>query len=196
MSNRTGYYISDQYGLYYMTFTTVGWVDLFSRKECKDIIIHALQYCQQEKGLIISAYVLMESHLHIIARASDSSQGLSTIVRDFKKYTAKKILDFTLKSSSESRREWLELVFRYNAKFNTNNIKFQVWQQNNQPKLLLHPKFTIQKIDYIHTNPIRAGIVEKAEHYLHSSARNYLNRKDGLIEIDIIDFGVQEGYVM
>ena len=85
-NNRGGYNIDDQYGLYFLTFTLVGWVDLFTRKECKDIVIDSLKYCVRNKGLIISAYVLMESHLHIVASAKEKSDGLSAIIRDFKKF--------------------------------------------------------------------------------------------------------------
>lgn len=196
MSVRGGYIISDQYATHFLTFTIVGWVDLFSRKECRDIIIDAFEYCQQNKGLSLHAYVIMESHVHLIASASAKSSGLSDIIRDLKKHTSKKLLSWILNSRKESRREWLEIVFKYHAKYNTNNAKYQVWLQNNQPKVCIHPRFTTQKIEYIHNNPVVAGIVDRPEHYLYSSARNYLNRSDVLLKVDVIDFGVQQGYVM
>jgi len=78
-----GYRIHDQTGLYFLTFTIVGWVDVFARKEYKDIIIENLKFCIQEKGLILFAYVIMSNHVHLIVR-SDSEMGLSSIIRDFK----------------------------------------------------------------------------------------------------------------
>ena len=196
MSDRSGYTISDQYATHFLTFTIVGWVDLFTRKECSQIILDSFEYCQQHKGFILHAYVMMGSHIHMIATAEESSTGLSDIIRDMKKHTSKKLLDWILTSGKESRKEWLDMVFKYHAKFNKNNSTYQVWQQNNQPKVCLHPKFTLQKINYIHNNPVNADIVSNPEDYVHSSARNYANRSDVEIRVNILEFGVQEGYVM
>lgn len=195
MPNRTGYYIDDQFGTYFLTFTIVGWVDVFTRRQCKDIVIEALRYCMKHKGLVLNAYVLMESHLHLIASAKEGSTGLSAIVRDFKRHTEKSILKWVKKSGSESRRDWMLMVFAYHAKHNSRNSDYQVWIQDNQPKRLLHPKFTLQKLSYIHENPVEAGIIDQAEAYLYSSARNYAGRKDYVLPVQIIDFGITEGYV-
>lgn len=193
--SRPGYNITNQYGLYYVTFTIVAWVDVFSRKECKDIIIDSLRYCIDKKGLTVHAYVIMESHLHLIISANKESDGLSGVIRDFKRHTSREILKWIKESGKESRKEWMLMIFKYHAKLNKRNTNFQVWQQNNQPKELLHPRFISQKIGYIHDNPVKARIVDKAEDYLHSSARDYLGRKDGLVSVQVIDFGMQAGYV-
>ena len=195
MSNRKGYYIGNQYGLYFLTFTIVGWVDVFTRKECKDIIMDSFRYCVENKGLVICAYVIMENHIHLVTRAKEDSSGLSAIVRDFKKFTSNRILDFVMNSKKESRKDWMMMVFKYNAKYNKNNKDFQVWQQHNRPKEMLHPKFIFQKINYIHRNPVVSGVVDSEEDYLHSSARNYIEREDFLMKVEVIDFGVQNGYV-
>jgi REP element-mobilizing transposase RayT len=84
---KSGYQILEQYASYFLTFTVVGWVDLFTRKECRDIIIESLKYCQKNKGLVLNAYVIMSSHKHLIARAEENSSVLSAIIRDFKKHT-------------------------------------------------------------------------------------------------------------
>ncbi len=89
-----GYKIVDQYATYFLTFTVVGWIDLFSRKECKDLLIDSLKYCQQQKGLMIYAYVLMESHIHLLSSAHEKSSGISAIIRDFKKFTSKQIVQW------------------------------------------------------------------------------------------------------
>jgi putative transposase len=190
-----GYVIGDQYETYFLTFTIVGWVDLFTRNECRDIIIDSFKYCQLNKGLIINAYVIMSSHIHLICRAKEESEGLSAIVRDFKKFTSKKLLDFVLNDKKESRKEWLKVVFQYHAKYNKNNTNYQVWQQNNQPKILLNPKFISQKLQYIHNNPVKEKIVEKPVDYLYSSARNYIDIGENILEVEIIDFGSTEGYI-
>ncbi len=190
-----GYRITDQYGLYYMTCTIVGWIDLFTRKQCSQILIDSFTYCQENKGLILYAYVIMGSHIHILAAAANGSSGLSAIVRDFKSFTSKKIIQWMTDNPKESRREWLDIVFRYHGKYNSNNKVYQVWQQHNRPMMCVTPYFTRQKLNYIHNNPVKAGIVDHPEDYRFSSARNYCGRKDTVLEVELIDWGSLVGYV-
>ena len=91
MSADGGYKIRDQFGTYFITLTVVGWLDLFTRKQCKNIVINSLAHCQQSKGLRIHSYVIMPSHLHMIVTADEGSEGLSNILRDMKSYTAKEL---------------------------------------------------------------------------------------------------------
>jgi REP element-mobilizing transposase RayT len=76
---------------YFITITTVGWIDVFTRLNQKYIIINALQHCQQNKGLEIYAYCIMSSHIHIFCKATNGFV-LSDVIRDFKKFTSKKII--------------------------------------------------------------------------------------------------------
>ena len=194
-STSGGYKIRNQYGLHFVTFTAVGWVDIFSRRKCKDIIISALEYCKIHKGLRVWAYVIMESHVHLILSAQESSSGLSSIIRDYKKHTSKEIIKWASYNKKESRRDWMLIVFKYHAKYNKRNAKYQVWKQDNRPMELIHPRFTCQKLEYIHNNPVKSGIVDKAEEFRYSSARNYLGRKDFILKVDLIDFGCDVGYL-
>jgi REP element-mobilizing transposase RayT len=191
----SGCRIVNQFATYFMTFTVVGWVDVFTRRKCKDIIIDSLKYCQQNKGLVIYAYVLMESHLHIVASAREDSKGMSAIVRDFKKYTSKKIIAWVQDNPSESRRHWLRVVFQYHAKYNSNNKDYQVWQQHSMPILCTTPYFTWQKINYIHNNPIKSDTVDDPVDFKYSSARNYANRKDYVLDVVVLDIGNEVGII-
>lgn len=196
MQETKGYKIEDKYGMYFVTFTVVGWVDLFTRKECVDIVLRSMKYCQENKGLRIHAYVIMPSHIHLIVSAAEDSDGLSAIIRDYKKYTSKALLDWILNDPRESRSDWLQVVFRYHAKTNANNKHYQIWKQNNQPKQLLHPRFINQKLNYIHVNPVVSGLVKNEEDYRYSSAHSYMTKEEGIVQVEYIDFGVEEGYIM
>ena len=77
-----GHQIINQNAMHYVTFTTVGWVDIFTRKAYRDILIESLKYCQEKKGLILFGYVIMSNHMHLMIR-TDSEKGLSSIVRDY-----------------------------------------------------------------------------------------------------------------
>jgi REP element-mobilizing transposase RayT len=107
LTTRKGFCIREPYSCYFFTITAVGWIDVFTRKECKDIVIQALNYCQKKKGLVLNAFVIMPSHIHLIARADIKSAGISGIIRDFKKYTSKEIFRWINQNKKESRRDWM-----------------------------------------------------------------------------------------
>ena len=154
--------------LYFATLTVAGWVDVFSRKEYKDILVENLEYCQQKEGLEIFAYVIMSNHLHMIARREDGD--LAELLGRFKSYTAKKILASIAKHPEESRKEWLLFLFNHFAKTNTQYSKYHFWNYTNHPTLLYSTEMIDQKAEYIHQNPVRAGLVTQSEYYTYSSA--------------------------
>jgi len=127
-----GHKINNQQGLHFITCTVVGWVDVFTRKKYKDILCESLSYCISNKGLIVHAYVIMSNHVHLIVRASEG-YDLSDIIRDFKTYTSKSIITEVLQETEESRSEWMLRLFKYFAKFNSKNKKYQFWKRDNKP---------------------------------------------------------------
>ena len=177
------YKFVDPEGTYFVTTTAVGWVDVFTRPELKHIVINSLEYCQREKGLRIHAWVLMPSHLHmIISTLGDPLEG---IVRDFKTFTSKEIIK-VVDTVVESRRGWMLELFGEVADHLKRVSHYKVWQDGNHPILLTKPKFTRQKLDYIHNNPVAAEIVREPEDYLYSSASDYGSRWKGYLAIDFI----------
>jgi REP element-mobilizing transposase RayT len=179
----TGYQIYDQSACYYLTFQVVEWADVFSRKIYKDILIDSLQYCMTHKQLNLHAYVIMSNHMHLMASATNNN--LSDIVRDFKRHTSKKIIE-AIYNEPESRRKWLLQLFSNAASEHSRNEKFQVWTHENHAVEIFSHKFIKQKMDYIHQNPVRAGIVEKEEDYLYSSAKEYLTGKASVLSVCLL----------
>lgn len=177
------YQINDQEATYYFTFQVVGWADVFSRQMYRDIVIDSFKYCRLNKEMELNAYVIMTNHVHVIM--SSKTGKLSGLVRDFKKHTSKQILSQISNNSAESRKEWLEMVFKYHAKFNKRAGEKQLWTHENHAVELSTNDMIDTRIDYIHENPVKAGWVERPEYYLYSSARNYLEM-ECLIEIDMI----------
>lgn len=167
--------IKDPEGLYFVTFTVVHWIDLFTRKLYKDILMDSLKHCQENKGLVVHAFVVMTSHIHLIVSRKPDGKQLSEIIRDFKKYTAAKLLK-AIKEAPESRREWLLRAFGKAGSNNPNNNRYQVWIQDNHPVELITLKFVKQKLDYIHNNPVETGIVFTPYDYVYSSATAYAGR--------------------
>ena len=97
--------------LYFTTTTVVDWVDIFTRPLYKHIILESLTYCQKQKGLDIYAWVLMTNHLHLIVGTRRPEFTLGDILRDFKKYTSKKIIESIESNPEESRKKWLLHLF-------------------------------------------------------------------------------------
>ncbi len=191
MSSR--YKIRDQNAMYFLTMTTAGWVDVFTRKECRNFIIESLAYCQKNKGLILYAYVIMSNHIHIIASAEYPNE-LSSIIRDFKKFTAKKVKFFLTNSHKESRRIWMRQVLEWYAKRTAGKKEFTLWKSGSHPKELFTPKIVEQKLNYIHNNPVADNIVSKPENFIYSSASNYI-LNEGILEVTLIEPSCDIGFI-
>ena len=99
-----GHKIINQNELHFLTFTVVGWIDVFIREKYCQIIIDSFDYCIKNKGLQLYAFVIMSSHIHLIVK-TDNLNGLSSIIRDLKTFTSKKILQSIFDSRTESRRK-------------------------------------------------------------------------------------------
>ena len=182
--SRKGYIIHDQQALYFLTFTVVGWIDIFTRQSYRDIVMESFKYCQQKMGLHLHAYVIMSNHVHLIVSV-DEGFTVSGFIRDCKKFTSKKITDAIENSDTESRKAWMLHQFKYYASLHTRNETYQLWEHDNHPVELSSPAFTQQKIDYIHQNPVNAGLVYRAEDYIYSSASNYAGL-DQIVEVDCL----------
>ena len=176
------YKFRDQEKPYFVSFATVNWIDVFTRRIYKDILVESINYCIEEKGLIVYGWCIMTNHVHMII--STEGDELQNIMRDLKSYSAKKILRAMEENPQESRKEWVLWMFKRAGKRNTNNTKYQFWQQHNQPIVLSNPIIFEQKLNYIHNNPIESGFVESPEDYLYSSAKDYSEQK-GLVNIQL-----------
>jgi putative transposase len=141
------YKIRDQQKLYFVSFAAVNWIDMFIRREYKDIVVDSLSHGIRHKGLEGYAWCLMSSHVHLII--GTTGEKIADILRDLKRHTAKALLKAIAEHSQESRREWM----------------------------LGRDELVDQKLHYVHQNPVEAGWVEEPEHYLYSSARDYAGVK-------------------
>ncbi|NME68756.1 REP-associated tyrosine transposase [Flammeovirga aprica] len=178
------YKFNDQTKCYFVTLTVTEWVDVFTRKEYIDIIIDSLTFCQKNKGLQIHSYVIMTNHLHLIISTKEGGEKLEFILRDFKKYTSQNIRKAIEQNPKESRKKWMLWLFKSSA--NPAKQNFQFWQHYNFPIQLSSPKLLDQKMNYIHNNPVRSGVVNEPEEYMYSSARHYSGKKYTVLEIDFV----------
>lgn len=180
---KEGYIIRNQDKAHFITATVVDWIDFFSRQVYRDCVVESLNYCIKHKGMIIYGFVIMSNHIHIILQSETGK--LSDLIRDFKKFTANSVLE-KIQSESESRREWMLERFQKAIESHNRNKNYQFWQYGNHAEEIYTSQFLWSKLNYIHLNPVRAGIVSKAEDYIYSSASNYVYGT-GLIKIVLAD---------
>ncbi len=182
MSRKYKFY--EKTDIYFVTYSVIQWIDVFTRNEYRDVLLDSWNYCIRNKGLKIYAWCIMTNHVHMII--SSEKDELSDIMRDMKSFTSTTIKKMIQGNPVESRKLWMLKLMRDAGMKNKNNNAFQLWQQHNHP-ILLDSNFLLdQKLDYIHNNPVKAGFVDEPEAYLYSSARDYAGVK-GLIDVELIE---------
>ncbi|HOY39084.1 MAG: transposase [Bacteroidales bacterium] len=179
------YIIRNQNAVHFLTFTVIDWVDVFTRKEYKLELVDAMNYCIKEKGLIVYAWVIMSNHIHCLWQASEG-YNLSGIIRDYKKFTAKKIIKL-IEEYPESRKVWMLKKFAFAGKRLNRITKYKFWKDDNHAIEIdsFDTEVLLQKLDYIHNNPVKSMIVLEPQDYVFSSAKDYCNEK-GLVDIIVV----------
>ena len=161
---KEGYVVRDQTLPHFITATVVDWIDIFTRQAYKDIVVESLDYCIKNKGMLLYGYVIMSNHIHLIIQSEDGK--LSDLIRDFKKFTAKSILE-KIQNCPESRKEWMLERFKLATQTHSRNKDYQFWQYGNHAEEIYSNDFMWSKLDYIHLNPVRSGLVSKASDYIY-----------------------------
>lgn len=170
--------IKDTHEYNFMTSSIVKGLPVFESEEVKMILINSLKFCQENKGLEIAGWVLMINHFHLIARAAEGKK-LSGIMRDFKRFTATQLKNYFFEKDPE--HPYVE-AFKKRALSNRKNNQFQIWEEGLYAHILNSDKRFYQKLEYIHSNPVRARLVAKPEDYKWSSAIDFAGGK-GLLEL-------------
>jgi REP element-mobilizing transposase RayT len=175
----------DQEAVHFVTFTVIQWLDVFVRPQYRDIFLDSIRYCQKNKGLEVYAYCIMSSHVHMII-GRHGEQQLEHIIRDIKKYTSVKLIEAIQNNPQESRKELLMWLFERAGTRNPHNTRYQFWQQHSHPIEINTNEKLDQRLHYLHNNPVEAGVVRYPEDYLYSSASNYANRSDNVLDVMLI----------
>ncbi|NUO10371.1 MAG: transposase [Candidatus Brocadia sp.] len=173
---RSRYKIIQKEGIYFVTSTVVEWIPIFTTQKYFDIIIQSLKFCKDYKGLKLYAFVILDNHFHLVVSAPELSNTLTSL----KKFTAKEII--TQLGQDNRHRLLIQLAF-YKKRYKTKS-DYQVWQEGVHPELIMNNEMLFQKIEYIHYNPVKRGLVDMPEHWRYSSSRNYLANDHSIIQID------------
>ena len=164
--------------MYFTTSTIKNWIHLLARSELRDIIIESFKFLIDDKRIKLHGYVIMPNHIHTIYTVLNP-HILSTIFRDFHKYTSQQILKLLRNEKSKELH-----VLKSERK----DRAYQFWQNTHSPKQIESFPFFRQKLEYIHNNPCSQHwkLCELPEQYPYSSAGDYLLNKHGILHIEKI----------
>ena len=164
---------------YFVTCTIVSWIPLFGNPKIAGIVIDSLRFLHEKQRLTIHGFVIMDNHLHLII----SSAELSEEMRKFKSFTARSIIDLLMKE------KMIRLLdqFRKNKLSYKQKQNYQVWQEGFHPEVILDSEMLLNKLNYIHNNPVKDGYVKEPGHWRYSSWNNYnVSEEMGILPIEII----------
>jgi putative transposase len=162
---RTRYPIFEEGHPYFMTCTIVGWVAVFTRLEAVQIVFDSWRFLGAERDFRLYGYVILENHLHLIA----SAPSVANAMKSFKMYTARHIVDLLEVHHATVLLNQLRALKRRHKTASD----YQVWEEGNKPKQIDTDAMMLQKLEYIHNNPVKRGYVDDPVHWRYSSARNY-----------------------
>jgi putative transposase len=147
----------------FFTATNLEWKRLLNRDEYKDIIIDSLRYLVKEKRVVIYGFVIMSNHIHIIWQMQAGIKR-DNVQRDFLKHTALQFKGDMLKHYPGELAAYI---------VNAKDRKYQFWERNSLSVDIWSERVLIQKLKYIHENPVRAGLCKYPDEYKYSSAGLY-----------------------
>jgi len=171
---RSRYKITQADTAHFVTLTVLHWIPVFTRPQTVDILFESLRFLMKE-GLKVHAYVILENHLHLIVQSPQLDKDMAR----FKSFTAKKLLAYLEQHNVKTILEQLAFY----KKAHKTDRQHQFWQEGIHPELIQNEAMMLQKIEYVHHNPVKRGYVDQAVHWRYSSARNY-EGEAGLLDID------------
>ena len=173
---RSRYRIYESHAPHFVTGTIVGWLPIFTTTARCDILVQAMEYCRTHKHLKIHAWVILENHFHAIVAAPDLSRALA----DLKRHTARRIVE----QLEAERCDWLLHQLRHHRLAHKTESIHQVWQEGSHPQAIVSDEIMLQKLEYLHNNPVKRGLVASPEHWRYSSAHEWLAGATPVLRVD------------
>lgn len=154
----------------FVTTTVMNFENIFSINESYyQTLLQSLKFVLHKYKADLLAYVFMPNHIHLIIHI-DSIKNLSSLMRDFKKFTSTKIRQ----KLEEDNKQLILSKLKCNAAGKKNQV-FKLWMDRFDDVLIYTNKVMETKVLYIHNNPVKKGLVENPEDWKYSSYRNYLS---------------------
>jgi putative transposase len=163
---RSRYRVLELEQAHFITGTTVAWLPIFTTAARCDILVEAFEYCRRHKALKLYAWVILDTHFHAIVAAPI----LARVLADLKRHTARRIIE----QLEAERCNWLLRQLREHRAPHKIESEHQVWQEGSHPQAVMSDEMMFQKLEYLHNNPVKRGLVASPEHWRYSSAHEWL----------------------
>ena len=163
---------------YYLTSVAKDRLPVFRKDNIKEIVCKAIAEARTSAGFLLFAYVVMPDHLHTIV---GSELKPSKVLQYINGIISRRLIQFL---KDEGHQRSLQKLRHEDMR---RNYRYSLWDHHPNAKLLPNEDIFLQKLRYVHLNPVRAGLVEKAEDYRFSSARIWSRRplEDEPLLVDI-----------
>lgn len=148
---------------HFFTATILEWKHLLKPDKYKDIIVESMRHLVQSGRVFIHGFVIMDNHIHILWHIRDGQDG-SKVQQRILKYTAQQI-----KFDLMEHHPQVLAHFRVNA----SDRQYQFWERNPLTVDIWNESVLLQKLEYIHQNPVNAGLCDEAKDYHYFSAAFY-----------------------
>jgi len=143
---------------YFITTTIIEWQNVFTATPLFETIIESLKHCIAHKRLHLHRYVIIPNHTHYIV-STEPPEHLSDVMRDFNRFTSQRITEIL----EETQRTDILTVFRTAANAERRGNRYKVWQEGFHPIAIDTADFFLEKLNYLHENPVRKGFIEQPE---------------------------------
>lgn len=170
--------ISKDNPYYYLTSVTNKRLPVFRTEKLKEITTNAIGEARKSAEIYIYAYVIMSDQYHLI---TDSSRKISEVSRYINGISARRVINYL------KENDYTTSLNKLRQETKRRNYKHSPWEHHPNAFSINNEKTLMQKVHYIHQNPVRANLVENAEDYLYSSVRNWHRRRleNEPLEVDV-----------
>ena len=163
----------------FVTSSITSHINAFSINQLADDAVRVMEDVRKEYDMKIFAYCLMPSHYHMIVQSAQKGD-LSNFMRKWKSVTARYILKYAKQNSVQLLQQFEESTVKYHL---SSKQKYHVWASRFDDLQLKTNETTRIKLNYIHGNPVKKGIVEIPEQYMYSSAGWYDGTGDSIVKL-------------
>jgi putative transposase len=143
--------------LHFVTFSCYQRKPLLAHPQARDVFVHTLETVRRWYGCWLIGYVVMPEHVHLLM-SEPERESLALVLQMLKQMVSRKLRGATAKSPF-----WQERYYDFN-----------VWSERKR----------VEKLRYIHRNPVTRGLVARPEDWLWSSFRHYATGEEGMVEVE------------
>ena len=170
---------------HFLTFSCYHHLPLLSRDNCKRIVLGHLNMLSRTHQLGVVGFVVMPDHVHALVRPVQSGQ-LSTFIQQWKRMTSDAILEFLKLGTPQDTTPFGERV-------RDKSGKLHIWQKRYYPFNVFTIEKAVEKLEYMHNNPVKAGLVDDPCAWPWSTASHFLKGKPCPVELVAIDGPIDFG---